>query len=435
MIWKIVQFVIWLIVSFLLSYLFLKSSERILDKLKNKVAIWLSLMLTNSIYGFLLTIFTIGVLALKFLFEFYLMLFLMYLTGITFLAIMLWKMDVLNEKGLSRLINKEKCLSAILKEKEEKKEKEKKKEKYSILIKILNWAFIITSFASLFIIAIIFFMTDISSETMARYIIAVIYLLSSFVIIIGQLLPKIPLMYSKEIDTTLRKDYLTNSFFYYYLLSFFIYIFLWSFDIPLNLPIFTIGAFKIRLLLIIILGIFTFFIFSIVIPYSLGEYRVNKKEIFYLNKRLEWIKEIEKTVDLTDIKSSKPRLNAKNKKILKECASINKEISKKQRTYKKFGFTSQEITECLEDFFKPRILYRDDLMRYSEYITYTLKYETPSGYKELDDRTDKWMGFVKEKLKMVKSRRPLFISVATIIWVLLSTYLGVTLTDILETLL
>jgi hypothetical protein len=188
----------------------------------------------------------------------------------------------------------------------------------------------------------------------------------------------------------------------------------------------------------VVLGIFALFISLLVLPYTIGENRVKKEEIMFLEKRRELIREIEKSVDLTDLEGSKTSLNAENEKILKESTLINEEILHKQQHYENLGYTSPELTDSLKDFFKPKLSYIDSLRRYSENITFTLKSETPSAYAELDKLTDTWEGSVNEELKKVKKKQPFFwksTSVASIIWVSLNTYLGVSLTDILKTLL
>jgi hypothetical protein len=60
----------------------------------------------------------------------------------------------------------------------------------------------------------------------------------------------------------------------------------------------------------VVLGIFALFISLLVLPYTIGENRVKKEEIMFLEKRRELIREIEKSVDLTDLEGSKTSLNA-----------------------------------------------------------------------------------------------------------------------------
>lgn len=439
MLWiKIVQFIIWIVVSFILYcpflYLYNITLNYLADKRKeHKVVIWLSLGFIMEMISILEYIFTVWILTWMFFLELYLMLLLMSLVGVIILALMLWRIGALNNKGISRLHLKERVIT---------KERQNIKilGKNSLELNLHNLALII-GLVDLVIIFYIFFIMNVSLEIMAKYIIVVSFLAhSSF--IITQLFYKIPILSSPRLDTELRMDYLATSFFGLFILSFFIYFILWALNIPLSLTILVIGGFEIHLLFMVFLGIFALFIFFLVLPYSIGENRVKNEEIMFLEKRVELVKEIEKIVDLTDFEKSKMLLNAENEKISKEYNSINEkingEISYKQQYYENLDYTSLEITELLKAFFKHKLSYMDSLRRYGERITFTLKSETLSAYADLDNLTDHWKDIVNGELKEVKKRRPLFwktISVALFIWTLLQTYLGVSLTDILETLL
>lgn len=421
MIWiTIAQFIVWIVVSAILFFLFSTGITYIIEFKEHRIAGWLISQFMGTIYLLFGTIFTIWILTWMFFSELYLMLLLMNLTGILILAAMLWRIGVLNNKGFSRLHLKELLT----------------REEHPNLQFLSNHFIALIGFISIAIVFYILFIMNVSLEIKAKYIIVASYLLGS-ASLMTDLFVKTSILSSPGIDNELRMDFLAASFHSIYFFSFFIYFILWILNIPLSVKILVIGGFNIYLLLLIVLGIFALFTFLVVLPYSIGENRVKNEEIKYLEKRLELIKEIEKAVDLRDLEKSKVDLNAENEKILKESTSINEEILNKQQYFKNLGYASPELTECLEDFFKPEISFMDSLRRYSEHITFTLKSEISSAYVDLDKITDSWGNSINEELVKVKKRHPLFwetISVASIIWASLSTFLGISLTDILKTL-
>jgi hypothetical protein len=424
MIWiKIGQFVIWCVGSIIFLKLQKKSKEHISQITKNKVIIWFSNNFLDLICATFVTIFTIWILTWRFLWELYLALLGVGLAGIILSAAMLCRMGALNNRGLSRIILKEKLIS----------------ESYPNLKRLGRLFWRSTNIFVFGTILYIFFIMNVSVEIMARYIIAASYL-SSTVVLISHLFGKIFILSSPKIDMELRIDHLADSFYILYSFSFLIYFVLWALNIPLFLSILKIGDFDIPMLFAVVLAIFALFTSLVVFPYSLGENRVKKEEITFLEKKLKLIREIEETIDPSDIDRSETSLIAENEKILEETTTIkealNREIASKQKRYVNGCYSPSEVEECFKDFFKNKLSYVDSLRKYIKRITFTLKSGTLSAYAELDKLTDNWAESVKEQLKNVKQRHTLFLkSFSVVFWVSLNTVFGLSLTTILKSII